>query len=508
MRRGALPIAAVLLLGILPQLAPENFPADDALFYLQVARNITSGHGSTFNTITPTNGYHPLWMAVCVTAASIAGGDRILLLRIAFAVQVALTLLILIGFRRVGSREGSVGWLVGAAIVAPYFLTGMYGSEAHLNGALLMLGALCLVAAVERPTIGGFARLGIVLGFAILARLDDVFVAATMMVTAAFAASGPGKGRPGAALGRLLVAGLAAAAVCIPYFVYNWTVYGAPLPISGVIKSTFPHVAGRVGNLGSLGTLVSIGALLGIGLATWPGAARRLPPRHRLLLIALGSGVLLHAAYVVLFTNHLTHWSWYYVPGVLNLGALAAALWEGMAVRMPLPTQTRIASAVVAIFFVAAFARGTARVVNPQAVGNNQLRLHFTRGEKRWTVLLSRWLDERLPPGSAMMVFDYPGALAYYSSLRVLPEDGLIGDYGYNRDLVREGAAGYLRARGVRYYMGPYFEGGDRSVEVFAPLGHRSAGFLQLRRDHLVARVRELPRMVSAPDVGIWQLDP
>jgi hypothetical protein len=146
--------------------------------------------------------------------------------------------------------------------------------------------------------------------------------------------------------------------------------------------------------------------------------------------------------------------------------------------------------------------------MNPQAVGNNQLRLDLTRGETRWTVSLSRWLDARLPRGAGLMAYDYPGALAFYSSLRVLPEDGLIGDYAYNSDLVLEGAAPYLGARGVDYYLGPYGRDGNGSVEVFAPLGHRSAGFLQLRRENLVARVRELPGMSGAPDVGVWRLGP
>ena len=105
-----------------------------------------------------------------------------------------------------------------------------------------------------------------------------------------------------------------------------------------------------------------------------------------------------------------------------------------------------------------------------------------------------------------MMVYDYPGALAFYSSLRILPADGLIGDYAYNRDLVSEGAAEYMRKRHVDYYMGPLVGDGSASVEVFAPLGHRSAGFLTLRRENLVARVRDLPHMNGAPDVGVWRL--
>ena len=37
---------------------------DDAFYYFVIARNIAAGHGSTFDLLAPTNGYHPLWMAL------------------------------------------------------------------------------------------------------------------------------------------------------------------------------------------------------------------------------------------------------------------------------------------------------------------------------------------------------------------------------------------------------------------------------------------------------------
>src|SRR5882762_8278750 len=44
---------------------PDQLFADDSYFYLQVAWNFARGMGSTFNTLMPTNGYHPLWMLLC-----------------------------------------------------------------------------------------------------------------------------------------------------------------------------------------------------------------------------------------------------------------------------------------------------------------------------------------------------------------------------------------------------------------------------------------------------------
>jgi len=58
------------------------FTRDDAYYYFKVAQNISEGHGSTFDGINPTNGYHPLWLWVCVPIFALARFDLILPLRI------------------------------------------------------------------------------------------------------------------------------------------------------------------------------------------------------------------------------------------------------------------------------------------------------------------------------------------------------------------------------------------------------------------------------------------
>src|SRR5512142_3118632 len=58
------------------------FIRDDAYYYFKVAQNISEGHGSTFDGIHATNGYHPLWMLVCVPIFALARYDLILPLRV------------------------------------------------------------------------------------------------------------------------------------------------------------------------------------------------------------------------------------------------------------------------------------------------------------------------------------------------------------------------------------------------------------------------------------------
>ena len=63
------------------------FTRDDAYYYFKVAQNITEGLGSTFDGINLTNGYHPLWMVICIPIFALARFDLILPLRVLLMVM-------------------------------------------------------------------------------------------------------------------------------------------------------------------------------------------------------------------------------------------------------------------------------------------------------------------------------------------------------------------------------------------------------------------------------------
>ena len=104
---------------------PNNwFIRDDAYYYFKVAENIGLGHGSTFDGINPTNGYHPLWMLICIPIFALARFDLILPLRILlivmslFSVATAILLYRLIG----GILSPPVGMLVAVYWTFNFFI--------------------------------------------------------------------------------------------------------------------------------------------------------------------------------------------------------------------------------------------------------------------------------------------------------------------------------------------------------------------------------------------------
>jgi hypothetical protein len=117
-------------------------------------------------------------------------------------------------------------------------------------------------------------------------------------------------------------------------------------------------------------------------------------------------------------------------------------------------------------------------------------------------------MKEELPADSIVFTYDWPGALAYYSGLRILPMDGLVSDFKFNDDLLAMGARAYLCQRQVGYFFGLIEDDLQlQTLPVDAPLYRKSAGSLSLRSEDIVVRVRDV---VTRPDealpFAIWRL--
>ena len=514
-------LTALWVLYLLPaQIEQAHFVHDDSYFYVQIAANIVDGQGSTFHEITPTNGYHPLWMIVCVATLAIAGGDKILGLHFIAFVQGVLLLGTVIYFRRIAGLLGVKSSAVGVVLLAGFFMsTALCASEAHLNAFALTLGLYLLLVAPARPR-GGLVAAGIVLGMAILARLDNVFVVAGLIASFLFFS----EDRDPRTLMRRGFSVLTPVVVIVfGYVLYNRLSFGHLMPISGAIKSTFPEVVGSIDNLSRLGKFVSALAIVSILLSFVNWGQRSL----RAVLAGLGAGVLAHSCYVVLFTDHYTFWSWYYVPGVLNVAFLAVLAADRARLRASTARPRRLVEGAIALVVVVlalgGLGYGWAKALNPTRIGPVELPMKMAFC--RWPEQLGAWMKLNLPAGSGVLVYDWPGALAVHSGLRILPADGLINDFEYNTELPALGVVEYLCSHRIAYYfgrrasnpgpVGPQKElravqvGEDwQELEIFAPLTGQSGGVFRVADADLVVRVRDIVDCPEeAPDVAIWRLE-
>jgi hypothetical protein len=497
-------VALILVTAYPVQVGPQNFLQDDSYFYLQIASNIVAGHGSTFHQVTPTNGYHPLWLWITTACVAIAGGNKLVALHYVVVLQVILFLTTAVIFRQLGRMMGLRYWPCGLAVVTVYLLgTGVYGSEAHINALMLIAGIAVLWHALERNSTPPWFVSGLVFGFALLARLDNVFVAFALI---GFAILHDGWQDRRLIARRAIATALGGALVMLPYLVYNYVAFGHAMPISGSIKSIFPTMLIDFSNLGEMGRLAAPFGLV----ALFTGFVLDRDSRRRVVWFGLGAGVVLHAFYVIAYTDHYTFWAWYYVSAVIAAGLTGSYWAEWIAERAEKLVPKKITYVLVSVAIIALLSIGAARAwlkgIGPIELGPIVVDVQINN--YRWPDEAAQWMKTNLPPDSIVLAFDYPGAIAFYSNLRILPMDGLVNDYDYNDELLALGVNRYVCEHSIDYYFGLLeIDQATQIVPVEAPLPRQPAGSLTLSQEDIVVRIRDI---VSRPDdvwdYAIWEL--
>jgi hypothetical protein len=181
----------VLVSHLFVALAPEGrllnwYKTDDAFYYFKVAQNISAGRGITFDGLNVTNGFHPLWMAICVPVFSLARFDLFLPLRVLVMVLAVLNaaagILLYRLFAKNLSRES--GWLVALFWMftpAIHGLTTMLGMETGVNAFSIILFFYLISRLNDGLKTGkrswlNYFWLGMAALLVLFSRLDNIFL--------------------------------------------------------------------------------------------------------------------------------------------------------------------------------------------------------------------------------------------------------------------------------------------------------------------------------------------
>jgi hypothetical protein len=182
-------IITVLILSshIFIAVSPHNslmnwFRTDDAFYYFQTARNISQGLGITFDGINLTNGFHPLWMLVCIPVFSLARFDLYLPFRILIIIlgilNAASAVVIYRWLYRILSKPvGIIGAIIWAFNPTIHALTSEGGLETGLSTFLILL-LLSKISSFDNreKKISQITMVGLIASLVFLARLDNIFL--------------------------------------------------------------------------------------------------------------------------------------------------------------------------------------------------------------------------------------------------------------------------------------------------------------------------------------------
>jgi len=405
---------------------------DDASYFFEIADNVSSGEGFTFDRIGETNGYQPLWLYLLIPLYRFVHAAPGTMVRIVALIQILLSGTAgLVLYRLLRDTCSSLAAFVGGAFFAAFVLAPV------VNGMESALLVLLLVLLVNRAVRSGFPdrcsggesfRIGLLLGLVVLARLDTAFlcISTTLLLLAGAVRSGSRKRR----LAALVMTALGTSLIIVPYLSYNTICFGSPVPISGMLKSSFPAAAADWSMIFKPGPL----GLLGLFLGAAHLALFSFRPRGKNgngldgALAALSTAALLHWAHTALFMRWAV-FSWHFASYRV-LAALALPCFvDRFSARAP--RTVRLAGAALCI--AAILVTGIERYVRRYSIAPRD----------SWSTAsyeAALWAGENTPADAVFAMKD-AGHFGYFSGRRVVSLDGITGNIAL-QEILRSGRLG------------------------------------------------------------------
>jgi len=457
----ALPVVTVLGIATLAAIIflPDSFTTryfhDDAFFVLKTANNIGSGHGSTFDGINLTNGYHPLnlWLlSLFSILMPIEGGSGI---DAVIVVNMAMTA---VGLVLIDHFTKQAGFTRFARLFVLIGITGLlafndFGLESRLLlpiAWLLMLTTLRTIRSGNSNTLAfGFVGVAVV-----LTRLDaSIFVIFIAIFASLWRTQPLIWTSLRAAFNRFTLLILPSAVAVLGYMIYNWVVFSEPMTVSSWLKFGWPIVWDS-NRLFQPGMFMRVGLCLSASLAFMLAVyfvpfnfKRRLGHGNQggiqWLLGAANAYSVIYVLIVIVFLRG-EFGSWYLaLPlsiSIITFGYLMVIFFEVLeGTQMgisALRTSAKVLlmSAVIAVAIIFSMSK-------------------IARGERDNAIAMGMWMRDNLPADARIYQVDQSEYTAYFSERSVINGDGLINSWEYQDALRNDGLIDYLKKYGVGFMI-------------------------------------------------------
>jgi hypothetical protein len=460
-------LALALALGLLLPLlfaSPQrhvDFLSDDAYYYFRVAMHLAAGDGPTFDGLTRTTGFHPLYAFVLAAGAWIfrlrETGLVVMSLALNTAAYLAAGWLLARAARRLWDHRtgtwAAILWL-GNPHAVLLVVTGMEGSlYAMLLAALAeRLATVATLNDQHGRWLGRTLLLGAVCGLCAVARTDGLLL--VLLVGLWLLLVGHGN-----RIGRIARTAVFAAVAMIPFAAWVLCSIGEGgqfVQGSAGMKTLWrKELTAGAGVAGSLlfGARVFadwIGrSVIKVPLLKWtlPWLPRLWKPPF--LGTGAASGWVLHGCWIVPVLLGLAYammlpkpWTWYYAPSLVLLTLLAAGglkVWRESAITTRL--QGFLVRAMPVLLTLTAL-ESAGYLLARGAHGRNPYQRDMLRG--------AEWVSAHVPRGAVVGSWN-AGIMSWYSAHTVVNLDGLI-----NNEIieVQKGVVSwpeYWQRRGITY---------------------------------------------------------
>jgi len=301
------------------------------------------------------------------------------------------------------------------------------------------------------------------------------------------------------------------------YLLYNYSYYGHITPISGALKSTFPTMTAAFHSIGKKGL---INGLIGVFSIIF-GIFIKSDKLKKELLIVLGLCVIIPSLYVYLFTDNVTVWGWYYVLGYINLAFLLIYLMDFISTKFVDSKKFAVVNyCLFAVLCLYGILFSWSEYFNPECRGYSPVQ--FSQSTRiKWQDEIGIWLNKNLPKGSAILVTDWPGRFAYFSSMKIMSTDGLVNDYNYQKEIVDIGIVRYLKEKNIKYMIGPYeqlnyerrlgyqvnISKNNYEFEIYSLLKNQNAGKFILHDSDIIVKFPDIIPSSFTQKLALYKLN-
>ncbi len=433
---------------------------DDALYYFSIAQNFIARGFFTYDGITATNGFHPLWELLLIPFAYFFR-DPLALLRIGFVLSALFFLSALLFFYRVTAhlKLTSLGTFAAFIIVFGNLRSFTLWFSLMESALLLLLYFCYLVFSItagekrftDPRTIFGA---GFLIGIVFLARADSflLFFCYVALLIRYHTIK-----KSGSFVMPLLSAVAGVAIPVIPYLVYNYVCFGKLQTVSSWQKFYVPSLETifrpldrfynetiyrimYVFNLPIVFQMLILIAVVGSITATlyviWNVRNRlsvSLKPISDFIIFAL-----VHFVLVYLFVPYEALFSvWYHVPQIAAMG-LVVGLTVGFLFENLSPIFSRICYVAGATLLIWQF------YFYPTFVGKKTITV-----EK---IEMAEHLGRFVPSSSPVAMYD-AGMVSYFSQHPFIPLNGLVGDFEIARLCSEKNYGQLFEKYGVNYLV-------------------------------------------------------
>ncbi|HMR39831.1 MAG TPA: glycosyltransferase family 39 protein [Ignavibacteria bacterium] len=432
--------------------AITDFPAvisrvpDDASYYLKIALNFNEGKGFSFDGISRTSGFQPLWLYVLIIFTFIFKTSPETTLRSVMILQVILLFLSSLIFVKILRR-----FFVNEIVFAGGLIFTIFVYFQYLNGMetpLMILIFLSLFYHILKSetfikrSVKKELVTGILLGLLMLARLDMVFFAIAILVYGIVMTFSENSDKRKDNIRSIFIIFSVSAVVTLPYLIFNLFYFGNIIPISGYLKSTVP----RTGLNENISQLVQyremiFGFLSVIYVFIYFFNIRNFRSNSFSTgLAVISAGNILLMLYIVFFMKWVI-FPWYFSAFSIFFSFFICLIFKFI-LSLNFLNAGRIVFKILSAFIIIYWG---SRILD--------IYVFETSGVSTWNVqsyMASQWVKKETESTDLFAMKD-AGHFSYFSGREVINLDGLVNSFEF-QEIIKNGKLNeYFKRHNLKY---------------------------------------------------------